>query len=125
MTNFLLKREIQDEKKKEIKETPTDRQRDKKEIESQTDRETEIDIQRDRYIERERDRRERERQREGGESEREKERLIFSVFPESGNTFLGIKFPSQNSGRKNFSSRFRSRKREPKNYGACCTQVWL
>jgi hypothetical protein len=61
----------------------------------------------------------RERKREiEGERERKKERLMFSVFPESGNKFSGIKFLSRNSGRKNLRSRYRSRKRERENYGA-------
>jgi hypothetical protein len=101
MTNSLLKTTIRDEKNKEIKETRTD----KKEIESDRQRRTYIQTDRQTDI-------------EWGKRERKKERLTYSVFPESGNKFLKIKFPSRNSGRKNFSSRYRSPKQEQENYGA-------
>jgi hypothetical protein len=76
MTNFLLKREIQGEKSKEIKETPTDRRTNKKEIESKTDRQT--DRQTDR----------KEGEREGGEREREREIDLCFLFYRNLRTYF-------------------------------------
>ncbi len=92
MTNFLLKREIRDQKNKEIQETPTDRRTNKKEIESKTDRRTnkkEIESKTDRRtnkkeIESKTDK-QTDRQKGGGEREREREREIDLCFQFSWN----------------------------------------
>ncbi len=54
--------------------------------------------------------RQKDRQRKG--------MLNFSVFPESETIFLGTNVSSQNSERKDLTSRARSQKRERENYGA-------